>query len=72
MGTQQFIVDGLRCGGCAQTVADALMALPAVTAVDVNLDTGGAATVRVDAEPPVSAAEAQAALASRGDFSVIG
>ncbi|HUO36414.1 MAG TPA: heavy-metal-associated domain-containing protein [Mycobacterium sp.] len=72
MGTQQFSVDGLRCEGCAHTVTDALMGLPAVTAVDVKLDTRGPATVRIDAEPPLTAAEVQAALDNRGQFSVIG
>lgn len=72
MGQQQFRLDGLHCQGCVRTVTDALMDLPAVASVDVDLDTHGASTARVDAEPPLSAAEVQAALDSRGNFSVLG
>jgi copper chaperone len=71
MAQQQFSVDGLHCQGCAQTVTTALMALPAVTAIDVDLDMNGTSTVRVDAEPPLSAAEVQAALEAQGNFSVV-
>jgi copper chaperone len=72
MAKQQFRVDGLHCDGCAQTVTDALMGLPTVTAVDVDLDTKGSSTVRVDAEAPLSAAQVQSALDARGNFSVLG
>ena len=72
MAQQQFSVDGLHCEGCAHTVTDALMTLPAVTSVDVELDTKATSTVRIEAEPPLSAAEVQAALDSRGNFSVLG
>jgi len=61
MAHQQFSIDGLHCQGCVHTVSEALMTLPAVTAVDVDLDTKGTSTVRIDAEPPLSAAEVQAA-----------
>ena len=72
MATQQFSVDGLHCHGCAKTITDALMKLPAVTSVDVGLETRGTSTVRINAEPPLSAAEVQTALDSEGNFAVIG
>jgi copper chaperone len=72
MASQQFSVDGLHCQGCANTVTDVLMKLSAVTSVDVDLDTKSTSTVRVEAEPPLSAADVQAALDSEGNFTVVG
>ena len=71
MASQQFSVDGLHCQGCAKTVTDALMKLSAVTSVDVDLDMKSTSTVRIDAEPPLSAADVQAALDSQGNFVVV-
>ena len=71
MGSQQFSVDGLHCQGCAKTVTDALMRLSVVTSVDVDLDMKGTSTVRIDAEPPLSAADVQAVLDSEGNFAVV-
>jgi hypothetical protein len=48
------------------------MKLSAVTSVDVDLDMKSTSTVRIDAEPPLSAADVQAALDSQGNFVVIG
>jgi copper chaperone len=72
MAQQQFSVDGLHCDGNARTVTDALMNLSAVKSVDVELDTKDTSTVRIDADPPLSSAEVQAAMDSRGNFSVLG
>lgn len=72
MAQQKFSVDGLHCQGCAKTVADALTALADVTSVDVELDTKGTSTVRIDAAQPLSAADVQAALDKQGNFTVAG
>ena len=72
MASQQFSVDGLHCQGCSKTVTDALMKLPAVTSVNVDLNMKSTSTVRIDAEPPLSAADVQAALDSQGNFVVVG
>ena len=71
MGQQQFSVDGLHCQGCVRTVTEALMALPGVTAVDVDLDAQATSAVRIVAEPLLSAAEVRAALDTQGSFSVL-
>jgi copper chaperone len=71
MAQQRFAVDGLRCEGCAQAITDALINLPEVAAVDVEVDTTGASTVWIEADPPLGAAEVQAALQDWGNFSVL-
>lgn len=67
MAQQQFHVDGLHSQGCAQ----ALMTLPAVTSVNVDLDMKGTSTVQVDTGPPLSSADVQAALDAHGNFPVV-
>lgn len=71
MAQQQFHVDGLHCQGCAHTVTQALMTLPAVTSVNVDLDMKGTSTVQVDTGPPLSSADVQAALDAHGNFPVV-
>lgn len=43
-----------------------------MTSVDVQLDTRGTSTVRIDADSPLRAADVQAALDEQGNFTVIG
>ncbi|MFP1632232.1 heavy-metal-associated domain-containing protein [Zhengella sp. ZM62] len=37
-----LIIEGMHCGGCVKSVANALSALPLVSSVDIDLDTGQA------------------------------
>jgi len=71
MSRQTFAVDGLHCQSCVKTVGEALTALPAVSAVDIDLASEGPSTVRVDADTELSAEQIQAALDEEGDFSVV-
>jgi copper chaperone len=71
MSTQTFAVDGLHCQSCVRTVSEALTALSAVSAVDIDLVADGTSTVRVDADAELSAEQIQAALDEEGDFSVV-
>ncbi|HYB83141.1 MAG TPA: heavy metal-associated domain-containing protein [Mycobacterium sp.] len=71
MSRQTFAVDGLHCQSCVKIVTEALTALPAVSAVDVELASDGPSTIRVDADTDLSAEEIQAALDEEGDYSVV-
>jgi len=71
MSLQTFSVDGLHCQSCVRTVSEVLTALPAVSAVDIDLAPDGPSTVRVDADTELSAEQIQAALDDEGDFSVV-
>lgn len=71
MSQQSFAIAGLHCQSCVKSVTEALTALPVVTAVDIDLVSDGASTVRVDAETELSAEQVQAALDEEGDFSVV-
>jgi hypothetical protein len=70
MALHTFAVEGLRCSGCADTVTQALVALDGVSAVDVELRDGEAASVRVEADRVLDTDCVQAALAAKGDFRV--
>ena len=72
MAQQQFTVDGLHCEGCAKTVTDALTKVSGVKSVQVDLNTRGTSTVRVEAESTLAAADVQAALDRQGNFTVVG
>ncbi|MCV7179048.1 heavy-metal-associated domain-containing protein [Mycolicibacterium sphagni] len=72
MSQQTFLVTGLHCQSCVRVVSGALTALPAVSAVEVDLDAEGASTVRVDAAADLSIEQVRDALADEGDYSVVG
>lgn len=37
---QKFLVQNVKCGGCATAIKQALMSLPGVTEVEVDVPTG--------------------------------
>jgi copper chaperone CopZ len=49
MSTAIYTVVGMTCGHCVNAVTEEVSAVPGVTAVDVDLDSGGL-TVTGDAE----------------------
>jgi Cu+-exporting ATPase len=67
---QTFSVTGLHCQSCVRIVTQTLTELPGVSAVDIDLVSDGASTVRVEAVDALSAEQVQAALAEEGDYSV--
>jgi len=71
MSHQIFTVAGLHCQSCVKTVSEALTALPDVSAVEVDLGSGGPSTVHVYADTELSADQVQAALDEEGHFSVV-
>jgi len=72
MTTQSYSVTGMTCGHCAGAVTDELKALDGVTAVDVELVTGGTSTVTVTSEAPLDAATVADALDEAGDYRIAG
>jgi copper chaperone len=58
-----YPVTGMSCGHCAQSVTDELMALPGVSEVEVDLETG---MVTVASEAPLADADVHAAVEEAG------
>jgi len=54
MSTTVWTVTGMTCGHCVKAVTDEVSALPGVTGVDVDLDSGRV-TVTADADPDAAA-----------------
>ena len=69
--SQTFSVTGLNCQSCVNHVTGALTALAGVAAVRVDLDSGGASTVHVDADRLLADDEVQAALSEEGNYSLV-
>ncbi|MGJ6126728.1 heavy-metal-associated domain-containing protein [Mycolicibacterium sp. Y3] len=68
MTRQAFDVEGLRCGGCVNTVRDAMTGLEGVQEVDIDLQPGSVSTVTVESEYGLDADAVQKLLAEHGDF----
>ena len=68
MNTQTFPVTGMTCGHCVSAVTSELKAIPGVTDVSVELVAGGASSVTVASESPVSEEQVSAALDEAGDY----
>jgi copper chaperone len=68
MSTQTFSVTGLTCAHCVHAVETEIGNLPGVRDVAVDLDAGGASTVRVTADAEVSDAQVAEALDEAGDY----
>jgi copper chaperone CopZ len=67
MTTQTFQVTGMTCDHCVHAVTDELSALDGVHTVDIDLAT---ATVRVDAQRPLTEAEVSDALDEAGAYAL--
>jgi len=61
--TQPLKIDGMTCGGCANSVTKALMGVPGVVDVRVSLAEGRA---EVDASQPVDLALLTSAVEKKG------
>lgn len=70
MAQQTFSVTGLHCQSCVRIVTQTLTALPTVSAVDIDLVSDGASTVRVESTHPLTGDQVQAALSEEGDYLV--
>lgn len=65
----EYLVEGLTCGHCVQTVEKAVRAVPGVESAGVDLVAGGASRLRVAGT--VAATSVRAAVTGAG-YSVIG
>lgn len=67
----EFRVAGLHCANCVSHVTEALLALPGVVGVDVDLGVGGPSTVRLAADRAIDTDQVRAALAAEGDYTLV-
>ena len=63
MTTSTYAVAGMTCAHCVQAVSTEVSAIPGVTGVDVDLETG---SVSVTSDQPVDAAQVRAAVEEAG------
>jgi copper chaperone len=63
MSTATYTVTGMTCGHCVTSVTEEVSQIPGVTAVDVDLASGG---VTVTSEGPVDEAAVRAAVEEAG------
>jgi copper chaperone len=66
MATTELKMTGLTCGHCVASVTEEISELPTVTAVDVDLVTGGVSAATVTSETPVDPADLRAAVEEAG------
>jgi copper chaperone len=63
MSTATYTVTGMTCGHCVASVTEEVSQVPGVTAVDVDLESGG---LTVASEAPVDEAAVRAAVEEAG------
>jgi copper chaperone len=63
MSTATYTVVGMTCGHCVNAVTEEVSAVPGVTAVDVDLTSGG---LTVTSEAPVDESTVRAAVEEAG------
>lgn len=63
MSTTTITVEGMSCGGCANSVRAELTHIPGVLGVDVDVSEG---TVTIDSDKPVDPVDIRAAVEEAG------
>lgn len=63
----QYTVTGMTCSHCTNAVTEEVSAIPGVTAVDVDLDSG---SLKVTSDAPVDFDRIVEAVAEAGDYTV--
>ena len=63
MSTATYTVTGMTCGHCVSAVTEEVSQVPGVTAVDVDLESGG---LTVISEAPVDGSAVRAAVEEAG------
>ena len=63
MSTTTITVEGMSCGGCANSVRAELTHIPGVVGVDVDITNG---TVTIDSQAPVDPPAVRAAVEEAG------
>lgn len=72
MSTATWAVTGMTCGHCAGAVTSEITALPGVTDVAVEVNSGGTSTVTITADPQPDQASIAAAVSEAGDYVLVG
>ena len=68
MSTASYTVVGMTCGHCVNAVTEEVSAVPGVSTVDVDLESGG---LTVSSDAPVDEAAVRAAVEEAG-YSLVG
>jgi len=68
MTATTYAVTGMTCEHCAHAVTEELTRLDGVTVMNVELVPGGASSVTVTSDAPLSEAAVSAALDEAGDY----
>ena len=63
MSTARYTVVGMTCGHCVNAVTEEVSAVPGVSTVDVDLESGG---LTVSSDAPVDEAAVRAAVEEAG------
>jgi copper ion binding protein len=63
MSTASYTVVGMTCGHCVNAVTEEVAAVPGVSSVDVDLESGG---LTVSSDAPVDEAAVRAAVEEAG------
>ena len=66
MTTTDYLVTGMTCQHCVASVTEEVGELAGVDAVTVDLNTGGASTVRVTSSAPLDEAAVRTAVEEAG------
>jgi copper chaperone len=72
MTSTTYQVTGMTCEHCVRAVADEVGSLDGVTAVSVDLVTGGTSAVTVTSDCPLSVQSLATALDEAGDYRLAG
>lgn len=69
--THAYEVIGMTCGHCVNAVTTEVSKLANVSDVDIRLHSGGASTMTITGDAPISRSELAAALEEAGDYTLV-
>lgn len=69
--THAYEVIGMTCGHCVSAVTTEVAKLANVSDVDIQLHSGGASTMTITSDAPISRGELEAALVEAGDYTLV-
>lgn len=72
MSTSTWAVTGMTCGHCANAVTSEISALPGVTDVAVEVNSGGTSKVTITADAQPEQSDVAAAISEAGDYVLVG
>ena len=68
MSTQTFPVTGMTCGHCVGAITSELEEIPGVSVVNIDLVRGGASSVTISTDAPLTEEQIAAALDEAGNY----